>query len=146
MRNELAAIDFNAHRGRQIAKTAEGKGKVCKRHTSISLVINSFKCSALPTDHAETTNVYYKQVHLLICGTFRHRKQHSKRTKQWRPVAILEPKQYSYVPHLLVQIFLKRRSVPGPVNQRCTMDLDDPRRIASNILLLSLLLLLLMNC
>ena len=25
MRNQLAAIDFNAHRGRKIAKTAEGK-------------------------------------------------------------------------------------------------------------------------
>ena len=25
MQNQLAAIDFNAHRGRQIAKTAEGK-------------------------------------------------------------------------------------------------------------------------
>ena len=89
--------------------------------------------NAIPTDNVGTTNVYYKQVHLLICGTFRYRRQYGKKTKQWRPVAILESKQYNYVPHLLVQIFLKRRSVPGPVNQRHTMDVDNPRRIASNI-------------
>ena len=48
-------------------------------------------------------------------------------------VPILEPKKYSYIRQLLVEIFLKRRNVPGPVNQQLTMDPHDPRRISGNI-------------
>jgi hypothetical protein len=48
-------------------------------------------------------------------------------------VAVLEPKQYKYLPDLLVKIFLKRRNVPGRVSQRLSMDPDDPKIICPNI-------------
>ena len=59
--------------------------------------------------------------------------QYSKRTKQWRPVAVLEGKEYKYIPELLVKVFMKRSTATEPVNQRLTMVDDDPRNICPNI-------------
>lgn len=51
----------------------------------------------------------------------------------WRPVTVLKPKEYSYLPDLIVKIFDKRVAVPGPVTQRLGLSADDPRNIAPNI-------------
>ena len=59
--------------------------------------------------------------------------QYSKRTKTWRPVAVLQPKEYSYILELLVKIFKKRIEVPGPVTQVLRRSEDDPRNIAPRI-------------
>ena len=67
---------------------------------------------------------------LIYC---RYRAQYSKKTKRWRPVALLKPKAYSYIPDLLVQIFQTRTSVPGQVDQRIVRSAEDPRNIAPNI-------------
>ena len=48
-------------------------------------------------------------------------------------MTVPEPKKYEYIPALLEQIFIKRKNVPGPVNQKLTMSDDDTRRIAPNI-------------
>lgn len=50
-------------------------------------------------------------------------------------VPILEPKEYNYIPELLVAIFEKRKATPGHVTQKLTLAADDPRRIATNIAL-----------
>ncbi|XP_028418401.1 uncharacterized protein LOC114543734 [Dendronephthya gigantea] len=89
MRNQLAAIDFNKHRTRQVAKTLDGKP--------------------------------------------RYKAHYSKRTKQWCPVAVLEPKEYKYLPELITAIFEKRRTTPGHVTQKLGLAPDDPRNIARNI-------------
>jgi hypothetical protein len=89
MRNQLAAIDFNEHREREVDKKAD--------------------------------------------GTQKYRKLYSKRTKQWRPAPVLKPKEYKYIPGLLLKIFEKRQTVPGPVDQRLGLSEDDPRRISSTI-------------
>ena len=52
--------------------------------------------------------------------------------KRWRPVDILEPKEYSYIPELLVKVFKKRVDVPGPVTQNLRRSEDDPRNKAQN--------------
>lgn len=61
------------------------------------------------------------------------RLHYSKRTKVWRPVNVLEPKEYAYIPELLALIFQKRVDIPGPVTQRLVRSADDPRNIAPNI-------------
>ena len=61
------------------------------------------------------------------------RLHYSKRTKVWRAVNILQPKEYAYIPELLSLIFQKRVDVPGPVTQRLVRSADDPRNIAPNI-------------
>ena len=73
--------------------------------------------------------------HRFICQFLinTYRLQYSKRTKQWRPVNILEPKAYAYIPELLVNIFRKRQTIPGSITQRLTRSDDDPRNIARNI-------------
>lgn len=38
-----------------------------------------------------------------------------------------------YIPNLLVDIFVKRETVPGPVDQKLTLSADDPRNIDKNI-------------
>ena len=55
--------------------------------------------------------------------------QYSKQTKTWRPVAVLQPKEYSYIPELLVKIF-KRIEVPGLVTQVLRISDNDPHNIA----------------
>lgn len=87
--NQLAAIDFNEHRIRELDKKED--------------------------------------------GTQKHRALYSKRTKQWRPAPVLKPKEYKYIPSLLLKIFQKRASVPGRVDQRLGMSDDDPRKISSSI-------------
>lgn len=79
----------------------------------------------------QSTNICVSQLKLLI--SYSKKLQYSKRTKRWRPVNVLEPKEYSYIPELLVNVFLKRVAVPGTVTQRLTMSEDDPRNIARNI-------------
>ena len=48
-------------------------------------------------------------------------------------VRVLEPKQYTYIPQLLLHIFEKRISSEGTVDQRIGLSSEDPRRIAPNI-------------
>lgn len=64
---------------------------------------------------------------------FRYKSHYSKRTKQWCPVAVLEPKEYNYMPELIVAIFETRKTTPGHVTQRLGLAPDDPRNIAKNI-------------
>ena len=66
-------------------------------------------------------------------GSQKYRALYSKRTRQWRPAPVLKPKEYRYIPNLLLKIFQKRASVPGPVDQRLGMSDDDPRKISSTI-------------
>lgn len=62
----------------------------------------------------------------------RHRAQYSKRTKQWRPVTILKPKEYKYIPDLICKIF-ELQVEKGSVNQKIQRSAQDPRNIAQNI-------------
>ena len=62
----------------------------------------------------------------------RYRAQYSKRTKQWTPVPIPEPKTYAYIPELMELIYAKVRSVEGPVDQPLGLAPEDPRNIAQN--------------
>ena len=70
-------------------------------------------------------------------GSQKYRVLYSKRTRQGRPAPVLKPKEYKYVPNLLLKIFQKRASVPGHVDQRLgmsdTYSDDDPRKISSTI-------------
>ena len=43
------------------------------------------------------------------------------------------PKDYSYVPDLMLKVFEKRTSSTGTVDQRIGLVSDDPRQIAPNI-------------
>ena len=63
---------------------------------------------------------------------FRSRAQYSKRTKQWHPVQILEPKKYAYIPDLIQNVFEKKLQV-GSVDTLITQAEGDTRRISSNI-------------
>ena len=62
----------------------------------------------------------------------RYLAQYSKRTKQWRPVTILKPKEYKYIPALIAKVFEKHVKT-GSVNWRIVRCSDDPRNIAENI-------------
>jgi hypothetical protein len=42
----------------------------------------------------------------------------SKRTKQWCAVKVLQPKQYLYIPNLLLNIFEKRATTKGCVSRK----------------------------
>ena len=66
-------------------------------------------------------------------GSQKYRALYSKQTRQWRPAPVLKPKEYKYIPNLILKIFQKRASVPGPVDQRLGMSDDDPRKISSTI-------------
>ena len=57
----------------------------------------------------------------------------SKRTQRWCHVRVLVPKQYTYIPDLLLKIFEKRISSEGTVDKRIGLVSEDPRRIAPNI-------------
>jgi hypothetical protein len=57
----------------------------------------------------------------------------SKRTQRWCHVRVLVPKQYAYIPELMVKVFEKRISSEGTVDQRIGLSGEDPRRIAPNI-------------
>jgi hypothetical protein len=57
----------------------------------------------------------------------------SKRTKQWCAVKVLQPKQYMYIPNLLLKIFEKRATTEGGVSRKVGILDEDPRRIAPNI-------------
>ena len=46
---------------------------------------------------------------------------------------VLEPKGYTHIPELLVNVFKKRVDVPGPVTQKLRRSEHDPRNIAQNI-------------
>ncbi|CAB4040405.1 Hypothetical predicted protein [Paramuricea clavata] len=89
VRNLLAAIDYNMHRERKVATTADGKERT--------------------------------------------RRQYSKRTKRWRPVKILEPKKYTYIPGLIKKVFEERALSSGGVNRVIGLSPDDPRNVAHNI-------------
>lgn len=53
--------------------------------------------------------------------------------KGWRAAPVLKPKEYKYIPNLLLHIFEKRASIPGPVNQKLTLPADVPRNISPSI-------------
>jgi hypothetical protein len=63
----------------------------------------------------------------------RYKGQYSKRTKVWRPVAVLQKKENAYLPELIVKIFRKRLDVHGPVTQKLGLALNDPRNITQSI-------------
>ncbi|CAB3991833.1 Hypothetical predicted protein [Paramuricea clavata] len=65
-------------------------------------------------------------------GEIVHRGQYSKHTKQWRPVTVLQPKDYGYIPTLIVKIFEEQLKT-GNVNRKIVRGADDPRNIAANI-------------
>lgn len=46
---------------------------------------------------------------------------------------MLQPKEYKYIPDLIVKIFQKRMNVPGPITQKLALPPSDPRNIAPNI-------------
>jgi hypothetical protein len=82
----------------------------------------------------------YQLYMIKICISHSHNKlffsmrlHSSKRTKVWQPVNVLEPKEYAYIPELLVNVFQKRVDVQGSVTQRLVRSADDPRNIAPNI-------------
>lgn len=64
-----------------------------------------------------------------FCITCRYRAHYSKRTKQWRPVALLQPKQYNYIPMLIANVFEEQQKV-GSVNQKVMKSAEDPRHIS----------------
>ena len=98
LRNQLAAIDFNKHTVRKLARTAVGEQRLFFMY--ILLYYN-----------------YCIAGNISIHCVYRYKCQYSKRTKTWQPVSILEPKEYLYIPELLVNIFEKRTTVPGAVTQ-----------------------------
>ena len=57
----------------------------------------------------------------------------SKRTKQWCHIRVLVPKQYTYIPTLMLKVFQQRISSEQTVNARIGLASDDPRHIAPNI-------------
>jgi hypothetical protein len=48
-------------------------------------------------------------------------------------VVVLQPKEYEYLPELVVKIFEKRLSVKGPITQSLELSRNDPRKISSSI-------------
>ena len=60
--------------------------------------------------------------------------QYSKYIKVLRPVQVLQPKGYSYIPELHEK--LKRKAVPGAVCQALKSFEDNHRNIASQIALI----------
>ena len=66
-------------------------------------------------------------------GSQKYRALYSKQTRQWRPAPVHKPKEYKYIPNLILKIFQKRASVPGPVDQRLEVSDDDPQKISSTI-------------
>ena len=50
-----------------------------------------------------------------------------------RPAPVLKPKEYSYLPELIIKIFKRRADVPGPITQRLGISENDPRAIVRSI-------------
>ena len=77
--------------------------------------------------------MFKSEIETLFRFYFRHRFLYSKRTQRWRAAPVLKPKEYKYIPNLLLHIFEKRASIPGPVNQKLTLPADVPRNISPSI-------------
>ena len=73
------------------------------------------------------------QMYDTVNAFHRTRCQYSKRTKRWRPVKILKPKEYKYIPDLIKTVFEERALSGGNVNRVVGLAAEDPRNIARNI-------------
>ena len=76
----------------------------------------------------------YHLTYLTSISNCRYRKVYNKRTDNWYPVAVKEPKSYCYIPVLMVDI-MKRRQVTeqSSLVHPWPLDEDHPKRIAPNI-------------
>ena len=59
-------------------------------------------------------------------GFFRMECKFSKRTQQWTPVKVLEPKTYNYIPELFAKVFEKKESSGARVSQQVGVLSEDP--------------------
>ena len=78
------------------------------------------------------TNMPSNCVTWYVVVFFSYRAQYSKRTKQWRPVTLLQPKQYKYIPELIAAIY-EEQLKKGSVNTTIQRSAQDPRNIDENI-------------
>ena len=58
---------------------------------------------------------------------------YNKRTKNWFPVPMKIPKNYSYIPKLQERILLQRLIATTPMSQMAQMSDSDPRNIAPTL-------------